>query len=285
MRIDLHCHTTASDGQLTVAELLLRAVNRQIDVLAITDHDTVAAIAPARQLIKQQKLSLQLIAGVEISACWQNREIHVLGLNIDLTCALQRQLESQQQARRQRAEAIVMRLQKRGVSSEVAQLLRQHAQPGRLHFARWLYQHGYVSSIQKAFDKYLGKGNSAYVRPAWVTLEDAISWIKAAGGLAVLAHPDGYQLSNKYLRRLLTDFVAMGGQGMEVALCRQSPDRRRYLAELAHQYGLLASQGSDFHYPSPWLDLGRNLSLPPELTPVWQKWQLSSINKQAEGAS
>ncbi|ELL0578481.1 PHP domain-containing protein [Vibrio cholerae] len=282
MRIDLHSHTTASDGRFTYQQLIDRAVSFEIDVLAITDHDTVAALADARAYIAQQQYPLQLVNGIEISTVWQNKDIHIVGLNIDPNSETLGQLIARQQQRRvERAELIAHRLQKatrEGVLQEVL-LIADGAPITRAHFAKWLVDNGYATNMQQVFKKYLTRDNPGYVPPNWCSMSEAVSAIHAAGGQAVLAHPGRYDLTAKWLKRLMTAFVEADGDAMEVAQPQQSPQEKRTLGDYAMEYQLLASQGSDFHYPSPWMELGRNLWLPAGVEPVWKDWGLSPSNR------
>ncbi|HGY6019529.1 TPA: RNase AM [Escherichia coli] len=273
---DLHSHTTASDGCLTPEALVHRAVEMRVGTLAITDHDTTAAIAPAREEISRSGLALNLIPGVEISTVWENHEIHIVGLNIDITHPLMCEFLAQQTERRnQRAQLIAERLEKAQIPGalEGAQRLAQGGAVTRGHFARFLVECGKASSMADVFKKYLARGKTGYVPPQWCTIEQAIDVIHHSGGKAVLAHPGRYNLSAKWLKRLVAHFAEHHGDAMEVAQCQQSPNERTQLATLARQHHLWASQGSDFHQPCPWIELGRKLWLPTGVKGVWQLWE------------
>ncbi|WP_340480423.1 RNase RNM [Vibrio anguillarum] len=282
MRIDLHSHTTSSDGRLSPQALIDRALSFDIEVLAITDHDTTDALTIAHDYINQQQLPITLIDGIEISTVWQNKDIHIVGLNIDSNAqALQQLIEQQKAHRVQRAQLIAQRLQKvtrEGVLEEV-QAIAGDAPITRAHFAKWLVEQGFAKNLQQVFKKFLTRDNPGYVPPSWCSMADAVEAIHAAGGQAVLAHPGRYDLTAKWLKRLITAFVEAGGDAMEVAQPQQAPQERRNLADYAIQYNLLASQGSDFHYPSPWMELGRNLWLPSGVDPVWKDWGLSPVDR------
>ncbi|HAS62241.1 MAG TPA: phosphatase [Vibrio sp.] len=275
MRIDLHSHTTSSDGRLSPEELVDRAVGFDLDVLAITDHDTVDALATAKKYVADNSLKLQIINGIEVSTVWENKDIHIVGLNIDPQNSVLQSLITQQQQRREvRAELIASRLEKatrEGVFAEVSQIANG-APITRAHFAAWLVENGYAKTMQLVFKKYLTRNNPGYVPPNWCTMSEAVAAIHAAGGQAVLAHPARYNLTAKWIKRLISAFVEAGGDAMEVAQPQQAQQERRNLADYAIQYKLLASQGSDFHYPSPWMELGRNLWLPSGVEPVWKDW-------------
>lgn len=273
---DLHSHTTASDGCLTPEALVHRAVEMRVGTLAITDHDTTAAIAPAREEISRSGMALNLIPGVEISTVWENHEIHIVGLNIDITHPLMCEFLAQQTERRnQRAQQIAERLEKAQIpgAQEGAQRLAQGGAVTRGHFARFLVECGKASSMADVFKKYLARGKTGYVPPQWCTIEQAIDVIHHSGGKAVLAHPGRYNLSAKWLKRLVAHFAEHHGDAMEVAQCQQSPNERTQLATLARQHHLWASQGSDFHQPCPWIELGRKLWLPAGVEGVWQLWE------------
>jgi len=275
MRIDLHSHTTASDGRLEPKDLVERALSFDIEVLAITDHDTVDGLALAKQHVQDNNLPIKIINGIEISTVWQNKDIHIVGLNIDpKNDQLSALIEQQKQHRITRSELIAERLQKatrEGVLEEVRQIAGD-APVTRAHFAKWLVDNGYAKTMQMVFKKYLTRNNPGYVPPNWCSMIDAVDAIHAAGGLAVLAHPGRYKLTAKWIKRLLAAFVEANGDAMEVAQPQQAQQERRNLADYAIQYKLLASQGSDFHYPSPWMELGRNLWLPAGVEPVWKDW-------------
>ena len=282
---DLHSHTTASDGCLTPEALVHRAVEMRVGTLAITDHDTTAAIAPAREEISRSGLALNLIPGVEISTVWENHEIHIVGLNIDITHPLMCEFLAQQTERRnQRAQLIAERLEKAQIPGalEGAQRLAQGGAVTRGHFARFLVECGKASSMADVFKKYLARGKTGYVPLQWCTIEQAIDVIHHSGGKAVLAHPGRYNLSAKWLKRLVAHFAEHHGDAMEVAQCQQSPNERTQLATLARQHHLWASQGSDFHQPCPWIELGRKLWLPAGVEGVWQLWEQPQNTTQRE---
>ncbi|MGA8121066.1 RNase RNM [Rouxiella badensis] len=272
---DLHSHTTASDGYLTPEELVKRAVDMRVGVLAITDHDSTEGLARAAAAIEAHNLPLQLINGVEISTLWENHEIHIVGLRIDPEHpAMIALLENQARLRVERAQEIGRRLAKARIEGAWEGALR-HAQGGavtRAHFARYLVEVGAAENIAKVFKKYLAKGNTGYVPPQWCTIKEAIDVIHQSGGQAVVAHPGRYDLSTKWLKRLLAYFAEQGGDAMEVAQCQQAPHERAQHAAFSRDYHLLASQGSDFHQPCSWIELGRKLWLPANVEAVWKDW-------------
>ncbi|MGI8454427.1 RNase RNM [Pectobacterium versatile] len=269
---DLHSHTTASDGLLTPTALVSRAVDMRVSVLAITDHDTTAGLDEAQNAIAQQGLPLRLIPGVEISTLWENHEIHIVGLGMDIAHpALTGLLQQQAECRQNRAEQIAARLEKNRIPDALAgaQRLATGGQITRAHFARYLIELGIAANMNQVFKKYLAKGKIGYVPPQWCTIPQAIEAIHQSGGVSVLAHPGRYDLTVKWLKRLLATFAESGGIAMEVAQCQQAPDERTQLGRYARDFNLMASQGSDFHLPCAWIELGRKLWLPADAEPVW----------------
>ncbi|MGH8119648.1 MAG: PHP domain-containing protein [Gammaproteobacteria bacterium] len=270
MHIDLHTHTLASDGKLSASELIQRAVTSGVDMLSITDHDTVAAYRE----MPDTRNKLTLIPGIEFSTGWRNTGIHVVGLNINLkSAALEKGITRQQEARRQRAEHIAARLAKLGVRDALAgaQRIAGHGNNiGRPHFAEHLVNIGAARSCNHAFDKFLKAGvcdSTGY----WATLPQIISWIRDAGGIAVLAHPLKYRFTRTKFSALLDDFMEAGGLGVEVISGKQNSRDTGELAELCARRQLLASCGSDFHQPGqPWAEVGNFQQLPKGSRPVWE---------------
>lgn len=272
---DLHSHTTASDGYLTSKQLVRRAVEMNVSVLAITDHDTTDGLAAAAEFIGMLRLPLQLVNGVEISTLWQNNEIHIIGLGIDAKATPIVQLLIEQNARRMlRAEKISQCLVQVGIKDAYngVRLLAAGGSITRGHFARYLMQIGVAKNIKHAFKKYLVKGNFSYIKPEWCSIKQAIDVIHKSGGQAVLAHPASYNLISSQLNSLFAYFAEHGGDVIEVAQCHQSSDERSQLAKYALEYQLLASQGSDFHRPCTQIELGYKLQLPYNIKPIWHNW-------------
>ncbi|PNS12960.1 phosphatase [Mixta theicola] len=272
---DLHSHTRASDGLLTPQELVLRAVAMRVGVLAITDHDSVAGLAAAREAINKQALPLHLIDGVEASTLWENHEIHIVGLGIDPAHpVLTEFLAGQTECRLARARLMAERLEKAQIPGalEGALALAGDGAITRGHFARWLIAQGKADNMTQVFKHYLARGKTGYVPPQWCTIKQAVDAIHHSGGYAVLAHPGRYGLSAKWLKRLIAHFAEMGGDAMEVAQCQQPPNERSQLGRYAQEYQLAASQGSDFHQPCPWIELGKKLWLPGGVEAVWSRF-------------
>ena len=272
MIFDLHSHTTRSDGLLSPHDLITRAVEKGVDVLAITDHDTIDAYRDI-SLVQQH---LKLVPGIELSTQWENTGIHVLGLNIDLdSAAIISAADTQSKARLQRARRIGERLEKKGIKGafEGASQLSAGSYIGRPHFAQHLINIGRSDSMNAAFKKYMGDGKAGDVKQHWAELPQIIRWIRDANGVAVLAHPLKYKLTRTRLNRLLDVFIDAGGQGMEVVSGRQTQQQTRDMAQLCAQNNLLASCGSDFHMPGKcWAELGMVAPLPENVTPVWDRF-------------
>jgi predicted metal-dependent phosphoesterase TrpH len=275
LNYDLHCHSTASDGVLSPADLVRRASEKGVDVLALTDHDDIGGLAEAAGTAAS--LDMGFVNGVEISVSWSGATLHVVGLNIDPTHpALISGLESIQQGRYIRAEWIARELGRHDIPGALEGALRFADNPkliGRTHFARFLVEQGVCKDVRTVFRKFLVRGRPGYVPHEWTTLENAINWIRASGGQPVLAHPGRYDLKGKAMRRLLGDFKALGGEGVEVVTGSHTPDQFSLFAELASHFGLMASRGSDFHAPGEHgRELGGVADLPAKCTPIWHNW-------------
>lgn len=272
---DLHCHSTASDGSLSPNALINRALEKGVDVLALTDHDGTEGLAEASTAAAGT--ALKLINGVEISVSWHTKTIHIVGLNVDpANQELQQGLSALRQYRQHRAEEIAKRLDKAGIAGAL-EGASKHASAtmlGRVHFAKFLVETGHARDMNDVFKRFLVRTKPGYVPGQWASLEDAVRWITASGGQAVIAHPARYKMTATKLRALITDFKAAGGVGFEVASGRQHPEEVKVMARIANQHELFASCGSDFHSPDKqWSELGQITDLPSESTPIWQLWQ------------
>ena len=273
MKVDFHMHSLHSDGVLSCRELLSLACSRNLDQIAITDHDTLAGY---REFGSQFPTDLRLITGCEFSASWQSLGVHIVGLNLDLCSPVMAEaMAVQAKTREQRSLAIAKALAKKGFA-DALDSAKKHARGaviGRPHFAEFLVEQGYVKDRKQAFKKYLGAGKIGDVKANWRDLGQVCQWITDAGGVAVLAHPLKYGLTQTKLRQLLADFEACGGRAIEVISGDQNPDKTAQLAKLAHQFDLYASVGSDFHQPGQrWADLGMIPALPSVCKPVWTLW-------------
>lgn len=259
---------------LSPAALVSRAANYGVSRLALTDHDTLDGLPEAHRAA--QANNVELIDGIELSVRHGNREIHVLGLWLDTDNSPLRQLvASQQQARTERARQIGHRLDKAAGlanSYEKACQLANSQAPGRPFFAQVLQQAERVRNQRHAFNRFLKQGQSAFVATPWCDLPQAINTLHAAGGKAVLAHPQAYGLTRKRLRQLLGDFKDSGGDGLEVMMPRLSPQQKALLDECWQHFDLQVSAGSDFHSPAQtWLALGQLPPTPEGATAVWEQ--------------
>jgi len=271
---DLHCHSTVSDGLLAPAELVRRAHANGVELLALTDHDELGGLAEARSAAAA--LGLRFVDGVEISVSWHDdTTVHIVALDIDpSSAALASGLAQVRSGRDARAREMAAELARVGILGAYEGALRFAGNPAlvsRAHFARHIAEQGLARDVKSVFDHWLAKGKPGYVAHDWATLDQALDWIRAAGGVAVLAHPGRCRLSGKELRRLLGEFRERGGGAIEVLSGSHSAQQVAEFARLAREYGFAASRASDFHGPGEsWVDLGRLPSLPPDLTPVWQ---------------
>lgn len=270
MRIDLHTHSCCSDGTLSPKELVSLAASREVAVLALTDHDTVAGCAEAQAACDRH--GIRFVPGVELTCEWRGREIHVVGLGVQPDHeALAATCDDVARRRVVRLQAIGERLTRHGLDGAglVGDVLEQCATPTRMHVARQMRRRGMVADVGAAFDRWLGRGRPGAVRIEWPSLQATVDCIAAAGGMAVLAHAHRYALSPGVLRELCAEFKASGGAGLEVSLAGIGPGDADRLASLARRFALAASVGSDFHEPGiPWRPLGRFDKLPDGVTPL-----------------
>lgn len=274
MNADLHSHSTVSDGWLEPEALVRRAVANGVELLALTDHDEVGGIDAAAGLAAE--LGLGFVAGVEISVSFAGETIHIVGLGVDHRCsALVDGLDHLRSGRDARAQRMSDALASVGIAGALDGAMRFARNPAlvsRAHFARHLVATGLMPDVRTVFDHYLVRGKPGFVEHEWATLEDAVGWIRAAGGIAVVAHPARYRLSSYDMSKLFDGFVGAGGEAVEVVSGAHTDDEMRRFATVARQHGLLASRASDFHgeKESP-VDVGRCNPLPPDLTPVWSR--------------
>jgi predicted metal-dependent phosphoesterase TrpH len=274
--IDLHTHSNCSDGSLSPAALVERAKGAGVDVLALTDHDTVAGLDEARRTAISA--GIELVPGVELSASWRAQSIHVLGLWIDpASTALCGRLAAQAERRGLRMQRMCAALSKAGLPGDelLAAVQAQPGLPTRTHLAQALLSGGHVGRLDDAFRKYLGKGKAAHFNAGWPALAEVVAWIRECGGVACLAHPGRYPLSAGARRQMLADFVAAGGASLEVITGANGCAHVEASATLAIKYGLSGSSGSDFHGPQQiWNPLGRLAKLPDGVIPVWRAYGL-----------
>ena len=275
--IDLHCHSTVSDGMLSPTEVVRLARQNGCTLLALTDHDHTGGLAEARA--EADTLGLPFVNGVEISVTWRGRTIHVVGLDFDEhNEALQNLLAEVRKGRLKRLEAIAAKLEKKGITGAYEGALALAANKemaSRTHIAEFLIREGHVKNKQQAFTKYLGDGKSCSVRHEWATLEDCVAAITGAGGMAIIAHPMRYELSATAKRNLFQEFKNLGGAGIEVHSGNCCKNDRLNYALLADLFDFLASAGSDFHRPNDFSGgiLGACPNLPEQCRPVWEHFK------------
>lgn len=271
---DLHSHSTASDGTLSPAALVERAHANGVNVLALTDHDVTTGLDEARTTA--DALGLTLVPGIEISVTWKDQTVHILGLHIDpANEALQNGLTQLRKFRDWRAEEIGRGLEQHGIPDAYlgAKKYAHGSIVSRTHFARFLVEHGHAADLPQVFKRFLVRGRPGYVAGDWAALEDAVGWIRAAGGEAVIAHPGRYKLTATHRRSLFSEFKECGGVAIEVISGSHSQDEYGTMANYARQFGFLASVGSDYHGPTnPWMELGKLPELTKMCTPIWAHW-------------
>ena len=275
MNVDLHCHSTASDGLLKPAEVVARAAANGVETLALTDHDDISGLAEAGA--EAQARGVRFIDGVEISVTWRATTVHVLGLGVDPSSRVLREgLESIRQGRAGRAQRIAEGLAAAGVPDALAGARRYAENPelmSRAHFARYLVEAGRAPDVKNVFRRFLVKDKPGYVPHQWAALQDAVGWIRASGGVAVVAHPGRYPFGRAEMRELFSQFKDCGGAGIEVVTGSHTPEQYREFARSAREYGFLASRGSDYHGKGESrVDLGMLPSLPDDLKSVWHDW-------------
>ncbi len=275
MNIDLHSHSTASDGLLKPEELVARAVANGVEVLALTDHDGVSGLSEARARAEAE--GLRFVDGVEISVTWEGSAVHIVGLQIDPENPVLRSgLESIREGRARRAEKMGDALAAAGVPDSLAGAKTYAENPdliSRSHFARHLVKTGRAPDVKSVFQSYLVKGKPGFVPHQWASLAQAVSWIRASGGTAVVAHPGRYKFSKPELQVFLAQFRDCGGAGIEVVTGSHSPEQYLEFARVAREFGLAASRGSDYHGKGESkADLGALPQLPDDLKPVWHDW-------------
>lgn len=270
--VDLHVHSTASDGTLTPAEVVERAASLSLAAIALTDHDTTNGVAEAKKKaeeLKKQGTPIEVYSGVEISAAYKRRDIHIVGLFVDENNELlNRTLEATRANRENRNLRILERFEALGIHLTMEDLLNGATDTvvTRAHFGRALVNKGITSSVQEGFEKYLSEDGPCYVAREYLEPEHAIGLIKKAGGVPVLAHPLLYQLPHDELLTLLERLKSAGLQGIEVYYSANHGSDEMNVKALASYFSLAASGGSDFHGAmKPTIELGKgkgNLKVP-----------------------
>lgn len=272
--IDLHCHSTMSDGLLSPEELVAYAARQGVRVLALTDHDEVSGLARARAAAEQH--GIHFVDGVEISVTWKKCTLHIVGLRVDPRHPpLLEAFAKVREGRDLRARHIAEGLAKAGIAGayEGAREMAGNSVITRSHFAQFMVKNGHARNVKSVFKKYLVKGKPGYVSHEWMSLQEALTLIKNSGGIAVLAHPGRYELGSVNMLLLLNEFRDKGGVALEVVTGSHQPPQYAQFARLAHQFDLKASQGSDYHGPGiSYMEMGRLPDLPAGCVPVWQDW-------------
>ena len=271
LHCDLHSHSTVSDGTLTPTELILRAFEKDVEIFALTDHDATEGLKEAA--VAADKVGLHFIPGIELSVTWSHQTIHIVGLGINPDDeVLNKGLKELREFRNRRGVEIAQKLEKAGFDNpfEGAKKFANGEILSRTHFARYIVEQGRAKDIRQVFKRFLVRGKPGFVAGKWASLEDALSWIHGAGGIAVIAHPARYNLSATRLRQLIADFKEHGGIGFEAVSGSHSPDEELRMAQLANQFELFVSKGSDFHSPENiYRELGVLQDIPAGSIPLW----------------
>jgi predicted metal-dependent phosphoesterase TrpH len=270
---DLHCHSTVSDGTLTPEALAERAAANGVELWALTDHDEIGGQHRAAAAAHAQ--GMRYLTGTEISVTFVGQTVHIVGLGFDADdTALRDGLRRTRGGREERAQEMSEGLAKVGIRGAYEGALKFVGNPeliSRTHFARFLVESGVCKETNEVFRKFLTEGKPGFVPHKWATLKDAVTWIRDAGGLAVIAHPARYKLTPNEEFALFSEFKAHGGQGVEVVTGSHTPAEYGTYADMAREFGLAASRGSDFHSPDEsHTELGTLPFLPANLTPVWE---------------
>jgi predicted metal-dependent phosphoesterase TrpH len=273
LNADLHCHSVVSDGTLTPEALAARAKANGVELWALTDHDEIGGQQRAAAAAKAA--GMHYVTGVEISVTFIHQTVHIVGLGFDANnAALQQGLIHTRGGRGQRAREMSDGLAKVGIHGAYEGALKFAGNLeliSRTHFARFLVESGVCHETNEVFRKYLTEGKPGYVEHRWATLKDAVTWIREAGGVAVIAHPARYKFSPNEEFALFTEFKSHGGQGVEVVTGSHSAAEYLVYADMAREFGLAASRGSDFHSPDEsHTELGTLPYLQGTLTPVWE---------------
>lgn len=274
LNADLHCHSNVSDGTLTPEALALRAKANGVELWSLTDHDEVSGQHRARAAA--QEVDLPYLTGTEISVTFAHVTVHIVGLGFDADNEqLRRGLERTRGGRGERAQEMSAQLEQVGIQGAYEGALKFVGNPeliSRTHFARYLVEAGHCKDTNEVFRRYLTEGKPGFVPHRWASLADAVRWIREAGGIAVIAHPARYDLTPTEEFALFTEFKAHGGEAVEVVTGSHSAPEFVKYADMALEFGLAASRGSDFHSPNESrIDLGELPFLEGRLTPVWER--------------
>ena len=271
MKADLHNHSYFSDGFLSPREIVRLSSDANCDLFALTDHDSTNGIVEAKS--EADKLGINLINGVEISAFWRNRPIHIIGLGIDIeNNILQAGLDFNKEIRKERAEKIALGLWRSGIkdSLEKAKEISGGHMLTRTHFAQMLIKEGYCKDMKSVFKRYLTDKKPGGVRVEWKNFDEVIKWIHSAGGKALIAHPFRYRSTHTKIKQLLVDFKQASGDGFEVVNSNSSEEEISLGNQWSENYDLLASTGSDFHgWPNQRVQIGNIADLPNTSRAIW----------------
>ena len=277
-KIDLHTHSNISDGELSPSDLVTKASNNGIRMLALTDHDTISGLSDAKKTAIKKNITL--INGVELSTQWDNKTIHIVGLNIDAKNTLIiKACKKLKVLRKERAKKIGKKLAKAGIKGayEYTKNIAVNDNITRFHFAQFLIEHKYAKNQADVFNKFLVRNKPGYVSMDWPSLKETINLIDSIGGVAVIAHPLRYRITASKLRKLIDEFKQCGGKAIEVITGHNISKEINTASNYAKEYDLAASIGSDFHNESVSFNrLGKLLLLPQNLVPVWELWGKNS---------
>lgn len=273
LNADLHCHSVVSDGTLTPEELAQRAHSKGVELWSLTDHDELGG--QQRAAAAARALGMKYLTGTEISVTFIGKTVHIVGLGFDANDAALRQgLLQTRGGRGQRAQEMAASLAQIGIHGAYEGALKyagNHELISRTHFARFLVEVGACKDTNEVFRKYLTEGKPGFVEHRWASLKDAVTWITQAGGVAVIAHPARYGFSANEEFALFSEFKLHGGQGVEVVTGSHTTAEYQTYANMAREFELAASRGSDFHSPNEsHTELGTLPNLPGNLTPVWE---------------
>ncbi|MBA2723943.1 MAG: PHP domain-containing protein [Methylibium sp.] len=273
LNADLHCHSLVSDGTLAPEVLAARAKVNGVELWALTDHDEIAGQQRARDAALA--LGLPWLSGVEVSVSFAGTTVHIVGLGFDVDDpGFVAGLAATRGGREQRARDMAAGLARVGIEGAYEGALCYVSNPeliSRTHFARFLVETGHCYDTHEVFRKFLIEGKPGFVAHRWASLSDAVRWITAAGGAAVIAHPGRYRFTPTEEYALFTEFIAHGGRAVEVVTGSHTPAEYAKYADMALEFDLLASRGSDFHDPEESrTDLGALPWLPGKLAPVWE---------------
>jgi len=273
MNADLHCHSNVSDGTLSPEDVAERASRNGVQLWALTDHDEIGGQHRARDAAA--RLGMAYLPGVEVSVSFAGKTVHIVGLGFDPDDpAIMAGLAETRGGREKRARDMAADLARVGIPDAFEGALKYVGNPdliSRTHFARYLVEVGVCNDPHEVFRRYLTEGKPGFVEHRWANLGDAVRWIVGAGGVAVIAHPGRYDFTPNEEFALFTEFKLHGGQGVEVVTGSHTVAEYGKYADMACEFDMLASRGSDFHDPSEsHTDLGTLPDLPGKLTPVWE---------------